>query len=252
MSHPYIRRGLFITFEGAEGSGKSTQIRRLAASVRRKGRRVLALREPGGTRAGEAIRRILLDSRRGGSCLAGRRARTVPPLTPETELLLFLAARAQLVREKIVPALRAGTIVICDRFEDSTLAYQGYGRGIPVETIRKIWRLVSKAGARSPGTGKGAGTRPLSPDLTFILDITPRRGMARGGRRDRIEKESLKFHKRVRRGFLTLARRKTKKCQTLFSQKASDTFNRYVVIDAGLPIETVAQKIREHLDRVLK
>ena len=110
------RKSYFITFEGPEGSGKSTQIKRIAAYLKRKGRRVLLLREPGGTAVSEAIRSILLNKR-------------YKEMQPETELLLYLAARSQIVREKIQPALKKGWVVICDRYEDSTLSYQGYGRG---------------------------------------------------------------------------------------------------------------------------
>ncbi len=199
-------KGIFITFEGAEGSGKSTQIKRAAAYLRRKGFNVLVLREPGGTRIGEAIRKIILNP-------AHRE------MFSETELLLYLAARAQIVREKIRPALSKGRVVICDRFEDSTLAYQGFGRGLSLKTIERVSRELVR--------------EKNLPDLTFILDLSPRRGMRRGGRRDRIEKASFRFHEKVRRGFLTLARKDPK---------------RYRALDGAASIEFVAKKIRTVLD----
>ncbi len=204
-----MKRGIFITFEGAEGSGKSTQILRAAAYLRRNGRKVLLLREPGGTQVSEKIRRILLDRRH-------------MQMTPATELLLYLAARAQITQEKIRPALQKGWIVICDRYEDSTLAYQGYGRGFGVEPILRISREFVR--------GK------LRPDLTFILDIDPKRGMQRGGRHDRMELQSLAFHNKVRRGFLELARKEPRRC---------------VVIDSSRSMTEVSEKIWERLDRVV-
>ena len=210
-----MKKGIFITFEGGEGSGKSTQIKRAAAYFKKKGRRVLLLREPGGTRASEAIRKVILDKNlKGMSC--------------ETELLLYLAARAQIVREKILPALQKGTVIICDRFEDSTIAYQGYGRGISVEVIKSFARFVCGVGAIHES--------PLRPDLTFLLDIDPTAGMARGGRHDRIERESLAFHRRVRRGFLALARKEPK---------------RFVVLAATQSKAEVADKIRQILQQRL-
>ena len=205
-----------------EGSGKSTHLKRAAAFLRRNGHRVLVLREPGGTRVGEAIREILLDKNH-------------RDMTCETELLLYLAARAQIVREKILPALRKGRVVICDRFEDSTMAYQGYGRGI---SIKKIRRIILNVGTVRPARHLAGGEPPLhlQPDLTFLLDLDPAEGMKRGGRHDRVERESLAFHRKVRRGFLALARKNKR---------------RFIVLDAHRPIETVAQKIRKELDRVL-
>ena len=203
-----MKRGKLITFEGAEGSGKSTQIRGAAAYLKRKGHSVLLLREPGGTRVSEAIREIILN-------------KEFKEMRRETELLLYLAARAQIVREKIEPALEKGKIVICDRFEDSTLAYQGFGRKMPVNSILAVSKMFVRG--------------LLAPDLTFLLDIDPRIGMKRGGRHDRIERESYLFHQKVRRGFLTLAKKNPK---------------RFVVINSALNIETVSRKIREALGRV--
>lgn len=202
-----MKKGYFITFEGAEGSGKSTQIRNAVAFLKKKGRSVVMLREPGGTRISEAIRNILLD-------------KNLKEMAPVTELLLYLAARAQIVREKILPALKTGKVVISDRFEDSTMAYQGFGRKIPLKAIEEISRLV-----------RGA----LKPDLTFVLDIDIVKGLARGGRHDRIEREALSFHRRVRKGFLTLAKKESK---------------RMVVLDTSKAAESVSQKVRERLERV--
>ena len=201
------KKGYFITFEGSEGSGKSTQIRNAVAFLKKKGRSVVMLREPGGTRISEAIRNILLD-------------KDLKEMSPVTELLLYLAARAQIVREKILPALKAGKVVICDRFEDSTRAYQGFGRKIPLKAIEEASRLV-----------RGA----LKPDLTFVLDIDVVKGLKRGGRHDRIEQEALSFHQRVRRGFLVMAKNEPR---------------RMVVLDTNKSAESVSQKVRERLERV--
>ena len=202
-----MKKGYFITFEGTEGSGKSTQIRNAVAFLLKKGRSVVMLREPGGTRISEAIREILLD-------------KSNKEMAHVTELLLYLAARAQIVREKILPALKKGKVVISDRFEDSTWAYQGFGRKISLKAIEEASRLV-----------RGA----LKPDLTFVLDIDIVKGLKRGGRHDRIEREALSFHKRVRRGFLALAKKEPR---------------RMVVLDTSKPAEWVGQKVRERLERV--
>ena len=203
-----MKKGYFITFEGAEGSGKSTQIKKAAAYLKKGGHKVVLLREPGGTRISEAIREIILN-------------KTYGEMKPETELLLYLAARAQITREKIIPALKSGKIVISDRYEDSTLAYQGFGRGFKTASIEAVSRLFVRGS--------------LKPNLTFVLDIDPAKGMKRGGRHDRMERQSLVFHRKVRRGFLTLAKREKK---------------RFTVIDATLSIEEVAGKIRKKLDHV--
>ena len=203
-----MKKGFFITFEGGEGSGKSTQIAKTVDFLRAKGLKVLVLREPGGTQAGEAIRNVLLDKNLKG-------------MTQETELLLYLAARAQIVREKILPALKQKKIVICDRFEDSTLAYQCFGRGISLEKVKSISRLIVREN--------------LNPNLTFLLDIAPEIGMKRGGRFDRMEKESMLFHRKVRKGFQSLAKSEPK---------------RFCVIDSSEAKEKVFEKIKERLNRV--
>lgn len=181
-------QGRFITFEGPEGSGKSTHIRRLADGLEAAGHKVLLTREPGGTPTGEAIRRILQHDSTG------------EPISPEAELLLFEASRAQLVRHVILPALNSGAWVLCDRFMDSTTAYQGYGRGFDLETVLGINRFAV------------AG---CEPDLTLLMDVDIResfRRMEGRNRRnktagDRIEREDFAFHERVRAGFLALAGR---------------------------------------------
>lgn len=202
------RRGLFITFEGNEGSGKSTQIQKAVNFLRRSGRRVLVLREPGGTRISEAIRDVLLNHR-------------LKEMSPTTELLLYLAARAQVVREKIEPFLARGGVVVCDRYEDSTLAYQGYGRGFPIRFIREMSLCIR-------------GT--ILPHRTFLLDIDPVKGLRRGGRHDRMEKQSLLFHRKVRNGFLALAKLEPK---------------RFRVLDATQDIRFIAGQIREQLSHDL-
>ena len=202
-----MRNGFFITFEGAEGSGKSTQIRNAVAFLKRKGCSVVMLREPGGTRISEAIRSILLD-------------KNMKEMDPITELLLYFAARSQIVREKILPALKKGKVVVCDRFEDSTRAYQGFGRNISLEAIDQVSCLVRAS---------------LKPDFTFVLDIDVAKGLKRGGRHDRIEREALSFHKRVRQGFLTLAKKEPR---------------RMIVIDASQDLESVGRQVRERLERV--
>ena len=181
-------KGQFITFEGPEGGGKSTHIKRLAERLKALGHEVLLTREPGGPPTGEAIRGILQHEHTGEA------------ICPEAELLLFEASRAQLVRTVILPALQKGTWVLCDRFADSTTAYQGYGRGFDLETILAL---------NSHAVGE------CVPDLTILMDIDVQSGRERLAQRnlalnttsDRIEREAVDFHERVRAGFLALAKR---------------------------------------------
>lgn len=169
---------MLITFEGPEGSGKSTQISLLCNYLRRRGLKVLHLREPGSTRIGEKIRDILLNPKNKNMDTA-------------CEMLLYQAARAQLVKEKVLSALKKSKIVILDRFLDATICYQGYGAGLDVKMIKQIGRLV---------------TFGIQPDLTILLDLDAQEGLRRAKRRDRIEKKPLEFHRRVRKGYLKLAR----------------------------------------------
>ncbi len=172
---------MFVTLEGIEGSGKSTLLAGLAGRLRAGGRDPLLTREPGGTPVGDAIRGIFLN-----------RSFTVAPLT---EALLVNAARAEHVAVAIAPALAAGRLVLCDRFVDSTLAYQGYGRGVHLATLRSICEVA---------------TGGLAPDLTLVIDVpvalSRERMRARSGQADRLEAEDDAFHERVRNGFLELAR----------------------------------------------
>lgn len=172
--------GTFITFEGGEGSGKTTQLAILARRLRDAGRSVVELREPGGTALGDTIRSILLS-------------RDGPAICDEAEALLFAASRAQLVSQVIRPALERGHVVLSDRFVDSSLAYQGAARGLGVEDVRRANSLA---------------LRGLWPHRTLLLDIEASAGMKRAGKRaifDRIEVEEMKFHRKVRRGFKRLA-----------------------------------------------
>jgi dTMP kinase len=181
-----VRRGLFITIEGPEGSGKSTQARKLAERLR--GRYPLHhTREPGGTTIGERIRDLLLDEQH-------------REMAAQTEMLLFAAARAQFVAEVVEPALRSGQVVLSERYVDASFAYQGYGRGLGIDVVRRV---------------NAVATGGVMPDLTVLLDIDPAVGLqrargasgqaGRGGRGDRLEQEDLRFHVRVREGFLSIA-----------------------------------------------
>lgn len=198
--------GLFVTFEGGEGSGKSTQTQLLKERLEKEGCTVVALREPGGTPLGEAVRRLLLH----------REAE----LTAEAELLLFLAARAELVRV-IRPALDRGEIVVCDRFSDSTLAYQGYGRGLDVDEVRRL---------------NAWATGGLVPDLTVLLDLPVDVGRKRKhAEDDAFQRERDPFHERVRQGYLTLAKSEPE---------------RWLVLDASLGVDTLAERIRQRLGKL--
>jgi dTMP kinase len=173
-----VMKGKFITFEGSEGCGKSTQSKLLYQYLKGKGCKVLYLREPGATPISEKIRKVLLDAKN----LA---------MGPECEMLLYMAARAQIVAQVVKPALAKGIIVICDRFLDSTLAYQGYGLGIDLDLIKAVGKF---------------STQGLSPDLTILLDVPVRKGLGyRAAKKDRIELRPLKYHLRVRNGYLRLA-----------------------------------------------
>jgi dTMP kinase len=208
--------GVFITFEGPEGSGKTTQIGLLAEHLRSAGHDVLTTREPGGTSIGDQIRTVLLDVDNTAMAF-------------EAEILLFSAARAQLVSQVIRPALARGTIVLSDRYADSTIAYQGYGRGLNLDVLRQITSFA---------------TGDLTPDLTIYLDLSVEEGLDRKQRgetrspRDwnRLDQETVEFHRRVRRGYLALA--------------AAEP-DRWIIFDAFRSIEDVQGKIQEAVHRLL-
>jgi dTMP kinase len=195
---------MFITFEGPEGSGKTTQIKALAAYLCAQGRAVLTTREPGGTPISDQVRAVLtnLDN---------------TAMHRRTELLLFLAARAQLVEEVIRPETAAGRIVICDRYADSTLAYQGYGQGYDLDVLRRLLDFA---------------TGGLWPTLTVLLDVDPEQGLQRkkqGGEWNRLDAYALAFHQRVRAGYLEMAAQEP---------------HRWVRLDASRPAAEVQEEIR--------
>ena len=201
----------FITLEGIEGSGKTTQIALLAAWLREQGREVVQTREPGGCGIADAVRAILLDSANSA-------------MKPRTELLLYAAARAQHVEEVVRPALARGAVVLCDRFTDATLAYQGYGRGLELQLIENLNAIAAGA---------------CRPDLTLLLDLPVEAGLGRalariaatsGEREDRFEREALAFHQRVREGYLELARREP---------------GRFRVVSAEGPPAAVAERLTQ-------
>ena len=211
-----MQRGLFITFEGVDGSGKSTQMRRAARYLRQGGHRVVVTREPGGTRTGERIRGILLATETGA-------------LAPLAELALMYAARAQLLEEVVRPALGRGEVVLSDRYNTASFAYQGYGRELGVTTVRAFDRIICGQ---------------TQPDLTIILDLDPdfALGRARGretrrrSRYSRFEEQSLAFHRRVRAGYLAMARTAPA---------------RFKVVRADQPIKAVQREIEALLDQLL-
>jgi dTMP kinase len=204
-----MRKGFFITLEGPEGSGKSSQARALVRYLTRAGHRVTLIRDPGSTPLGRALRRALLH--------------TNVPLSPLQEALLFIGGRVALVEERIAPALRQGRIVVCDRFHDSTIAYQGFGGGVSVERLERIGRNA---------------IRGVMPSLTLLLDVDTRRGFSRLRRsRDRMERKALAFHRKVRAGFLRLATREPR---------------RFVVLDASRPAAAVRQEVMCAVERRLR
>ncbi len=199
--------GVFITLEGPEGSGKTTQIPLLADFLRSRGHEVLTTREPGGTPIGDQIRAILSD--------LGNTA-----MHPRAEILLFLASRAQLVEQVIRPHLAGGGVVLCDRYADSTLAYQGYGHGVDLGVLQNLLLFA---------------TGGVFPHLTFLLDLDVEAGLkrrAQGGDWNRLDAYALEFHRRVRRGYHQLAKKEPE---------------RWVVIDASQPPERVQAAIRQSL-----
>jgi len=176
-----MKKGILITLEGNEGSGKSTQIRLLYNYLKKKGRRVFLTREPGGTRVGDGIRKILLDNRH-------------KKMTAVTETLLYMASRAQLVEEVIKPRLKKGEIVLCDRWLDATLAYQGYGGGVDKKWIEALGQEV---------------TQGIRPKLSLFLELPLACGLRRAKQHkkaDRMERREIGFHKKVRQGYLRIAK----------------------------------------------
>jgi dTMP kinase len=200
-------KGVLITFEGGEGSGKSTHANLLKDYLEKKGFEVLLLREPGGTETGEKLREILLNDK--------------SKISPLTELCLFLASRRELVTKVIIPALKDGKLVICDRFMDSTVAYQGYGRGIDIELTSKLNKLV---------------VGEAYPNLTFVLDTNEPLGFKREGN-DRIEVEDSSFHERVKKGYLEIAQKNPERVKV-------------VKMDGEIP--EIQKKIRDILEKYLK
>jgi len=189
--------GRFITLEGPEGAGKTLQAKRLASALRADGRSVVLTREPGGTRLGDDLRKVVL-ARDGGV------------IEPRADALVFNAARAQLVAEVVTPALAAGSVVVCARFADSTLAYQGFGAGVPLEELRVIATIA---------------TRGLVPDLTILLDVEAAVGLARKADADRTRFEhdfDVEFHARVRAGFLELAKGEPFRFRVIDASRAPD------------------------------
>jgi dTMP kinase len=203
------RLGLFLVFEGGEGSGKSTQIELLRQFLEGRGRRVVVTHEPGGTAIGERLRQVLLDPESAS-------------MSDKTEALLYAADRAQHVDEVIRPALAEGAIVICDRYVDSSIAYQGLVRGLGAEQIRVLNRW---------------GTAGLSPDLVFLLDMEAERGLERADGTDRIEREGREFHRRVREAYRLLAERQN---------------DRFFIIDAGKSRQQVAEEILRRVEPYLE
>jgi dTMP kinase len=185
-------KGKFITFEGSEGCGKSTQSKLLYDYLKSQGKKVVYLREPGATKVSEKIREILLDAKNDA-------------MLPECEMLLYMAARSQIVGEIIKPQLKKGFIVICDRFLDSTIAYQGYGLGMNIGFIKRVGKFA---------------TLGIKPNLTIFLDLPVSSGLVhRDGNKDRIEKRSLAYHFRVREGYLALARKEPKRIKIVKVEK---------------------------------
>jgi len=201
-------KGRLIAFEGVEGAGKSTQIELISAALRGDGFTVVQTREPGGTALGAEIRQMVMHS----------------PTTPSplTELLLYLADRAQHLAEVVGPALERGDVVLCDRFSASTLVYQGYARQLGIDRVRQLDAIVRN---------------DIWPALTVILDCPVEMGLKRARGDDRFHREQVEFHQRVRQGFLTLAR---------------EDPTGYVVIDATLPAEDVTRRILEEVRRCLR
>lgn len=203
------KKGFFVTFEGIDGCGKTTQLKLAEEYLTAQNLPLLVLREPGSTPLSEKIRDILLDRKL--------------KISPTSELMLYVAARAELVRSAIAPALESGKVVLCDRFHDSTTAYQGYGRGIDIQLLHKIHRLA---------VGHN------QPDLTFFIDVDYDTSLARRKKdSDRLESESEEFFDKVRGGFLDIARMEPE---------------RVVVLDGGESIDAIFEEVKDCLKKKLK
>jgi len=215
--HHQPPRGLFITLEGIEGCGKSTQARLLGEYLRRQGHSTVETREPGGTPLAERIRAALLD-------------RADEPVAAETEAFLVFAARRQHVAQVIEPALARGAIVLCDRFSDSTLAYQGYGRGLDVPMLERLNRLATHA---------------VTPHLTLLFDLPVATGLARrrsASETNRLDRESLRFHRRVRAGFLDLAKRHSRRVKIVSARPSQESVARAVASIVSLMLNRLGRQ----------
>lgn len=203
------RKGIFITFEGSEGCGKSTQSQLIFDDLQQQNRRVRLIREPGGVVISEKIRDILLDKNHG-------------EMNKECETLLYMAARAQVVEDVIIPELQQGTILLCDRFLDSTIAYQGYGCGVNVDIIKTMGLFATKG---------------IQPDITFFLDLDTQEGLNRRGReRDRIELRSKEYHDKVRYGYQQIAKQNPQ---------------RVIMLDGSQSKQVLFSQIKQHIDKII-
>ncbi len=203
------RKALFVTFEGIDGCGKSTQLKLTADYLSWRGYKVKTMREPGSTALSEKIRDILLDVK--------------SRMTDVTELLLYEAARAEVTACEIAPLLKSGHIVLCDRFYDSTTAYQGYGRGLDIKMVRSLHRVA---------------VGDISPDLTFVFDLPlPLAASRMGTQRDRLEAQPRAFHRRVREGFVEIARKESRRVK---------------LIDADQTVDSVFKDLKKYLDKRLE
>jgi len=205
-----MNKGIFITLEGIDASGKTTQFKRLGSYLKKKGFDVVRLREPGGEEVSEKMRKILLNNKFS--------------LTSEAELFLYLASRSQLVANKIIPALKEKKLVICDRFSDSTLAYQGYGRGLDLKLVEILNSL---------------STNKLRPDLTILIDLSLEESVkrAKNKKKDRLERSGISFYKKVRKGYLEIARKEKKRIK---------------VVDGKGGIDETWEKVKSAVDRFLQ
>lgn len=213
-------RGLFISFEGIEGCGKSTQARLLGEHLRTQGYVTVETREPGGTPLAEKVRTVLLD-------------RWTEPIAPETEAFLIFAARRQHVAQVIQPALANSAIVLCDRFSDSTLAYQGYARGLGLSMLRSLNRLATDA---------------VTPDLTFVFDLSVAKGLARrrsSAEQNRLDRETMQFHEKVRAGFLDLAKQDPRRMKVIPAGAAREKIARAVALTLAPMLDDYSSLARD-------